>query len=234
MCQFLRTMSIAPFEVHVRTIRSGKFNANLTAELVQNGEVKISAHLIFKAQSTGSEDARLTLAPSSPFARRVPIHLHPSVAVLTPMCGDVNFHTKVRWAEDETVKERNRGGGLEWGAWLELTDPFECLNYSMLPFMGDMLKGLPLLLPEDQRPPSSGLASNYGIYVGVFKAQIPDDPSFSQRNSMDPAQQHTSGVEIEGWRDNQVCLGVAHQMALTVPYEVNTRKASEANSNSRL
>ena len=28
-------------------------------------------------------------------------------------------------------------------------------------------------------------------------------------------------VEVEGWRDQQVCLAVATQMALTIPMEVN-------------
>lgn len=34
------------------------------------------------------------------------------------------------------------------------------------------------------------------------------------------------GEEIEGWRDNQVCLAVATQMALTIPIEINRERAN--------
>lgn len=32
------------------------------------------------------------------------------------------------------------------------------------------------------------------------------------------------GKEVEGWRDNQVCLAVSTQMALTIPMEVNQER----------
>ena len=38
------------------------------------------------------------------------------------------------------------------------------------------------------------------------------------------------GVEVDGWRDKQVCLAIAHQMALTVPHSLNERKAAQANN----
>jgi len=33
------------------------------------------------------------------------------------------------------------------------------------------------------------------------------------------------GTEVEGWREHQVCLAVATQMALTIPMEVNHERA---------
>lgn len=35
------------------------------------------------------------------------------------------------------------------------------------------------------------------------------------------------GTEVEGWREHQVCLAVATQMALTIPMEVNRRQAKK-------
>jgi hypothetical protein len=106
----------------------------------------------------------LTLLPPSPFARRLPLHVHPSLAQVTPMWGDTNFHSQVKWAEDKVIREHNRalergegptigGGVIEWGAWFELLDPAEKINEALLPFVGDMMKTIPELLPEDQRPP---------------------------------------------------------------------------------
>lgn len=104
------------------------------------------------------------MLPSSPYARRVPLHVHPSVAQVTPLFSNVNFKSSYRWAEDKAIRERNRalgrgerpavgGGGLEWGAWLELLDPAEHINVSVLPFLADMFKNIPELLPRDHRPP---------------------------------------------------------------------------------
>lgn len=43
------------------------------------------------------------------------------------------------------------------------------------------------------------------------------------------------GEEKEGWRDNQFCLAIATQMALTLPMEVNEKKGNgNGNGNSKL
>lgn len=126
--------------------------------------MKITAQLIFKAPSVDDSSFRMSLLPPSPYARRVPLHLHPSAAQITPMFGNARFKSNVKWAEDKAIRERNRalgrgerpavgGGVLEWGAWLELIDPLENINVSMLPFLGDMMKNIPELLPKDLRPP---------------------------------------------------------------------------------
>ena len=38
------------------------------------------------------------------------------------------------------------------------------------------------------------------------------------------------GTEFEGWRENQVCLAVATQMALIVPMEVNHGRATKSDA----
>ena len=69
----------------------------------------------------------------------------------------------MQWAEDKAIEERNQalgegkgspigGGGLDWGAWFEFLDPAENITVSMLPFLGDMMMGIPKLLPMDKRP----------------------------------------------------------------------------------
>lgn len=125
--------------------------------------MKIAAQLIFKAPSV--DNGALTLSPPSPYARRVPLHTHPSAARPTPLFRGARFKAMVTWAEDEAIQERNRavgrgtgspigGAGLEWGAWLQLTDPADSINVSILPFLGDMLRNLPELLRPGQTPPS--------------------------------------------------------------------------------
>ncbi|KAF8522119.1 thioesterase-like superfamily-domain-containing protein [Hysterangium stoloniferum] len=256
---FLRASWAAPFEVHIRTLRVGKFNSNIAAEFIQKGEVKISAQLIFTSISAGTEDPRLTLAPASPFARRVPLHLHPAVAPLTPLFANANFHKNVRWAEDKAIRERNfalgrgerpavGGGTLEWGAWLELVDPSETVCPAILPFLGDMMRNLPELLPKDQRPVNVWHPTM--VFSLQYNAKIPDDFSFSKRtvglysrsSFMDGGRHDVTveiwtapsnigeGKEIEGWREKQVCIGLAYQMASVVPSSVNERKAAELNS----
>jgi hypothetical protein len=83
-----------------------------------------------------------------------------------------------------------------------------------------------------------------------YKAKIPDDPRYSKRTvglysygkfMHDGLHDITveiwtapsaigEGTEIEGWREDQVCLGITHQMALTAPSIANECKAAQANS----
>lgn len=83
-----------------------------------------------------------------------------------------------------------------------------------------------------------------------YKAKIPDDPTLSKRTvglysrgKFLYGGQHDisveiwtapsdigQGVEVDGWRERQVCLGIAYQTGITVPRSVNERKAAEANS----
>ncbi|KIJ34873.1 hypothetical protein M422DRAFT_70107 [Sphaerobolus stellatus SS14] len=256
---FLRTTAILPFEVHIRPLRIGKGYANLTADLIQQGEVKITALLIFRTRDVPNGDPSMTLSPPSPFARRIPLYFHPAVAPITSMFEKASFKKYLRWAQDKTFHQRNYemeggvvhgpgGGTLEWGAWIELIDPSERIVPSMLPFFGDMMQNLPHLLPKAHRPPLGWFPTM--VLSVEYKAEIPDDPAISKRtiglysrSSFMNAGRHDvyveiwtapsnlgEGVETEGWRDKQVCLGIASQTALNVPSDVNLRKAQKANS----
>lgn len=138
------------------------------------------------------------------------------------------------------------GGGLEWGGWLEFVDQGERITNPALIFLADIFINTPNLLPKSERidltpswyptmtlavefkhpiPPTSKLHA--GRTVGLYS---------TGRFVNHPQGRHDIYVEVwtapsnmgegepqEGWRDNQVCLAVATQMALTLPIEVNRK-----------
>lgn len=83
-----------------------------------------------------------------------------------------------------------------------------------------------------------------------YKAKIPDDPMISKRTVglyssgrfMHEGRHEVyveiwtsptnigEGVEVDGWRDKQVCLAIAHQMALTIPAPIPKEKAVRGSS----
>ncbi|KIJ34866.1 hypothetical protein M422DRAFT_263049 [Sphaerobolus stellatus SS14] len=128
-------------------------------------------------------------------------------------------------------------GTLEWGAWFELTDPSERITSSMLHFFGDMMHNLPNLLPKAHQHPLGWYPTM--VLSVEYKGEIPDDPAISRRivgvysrSSFMNTDLHDiyvelwtspsisglgGGIETEGWRDKQVCLGISSQTALIVP-----------------
>jgi hypothetical protein len=54
-----------------------------------------------------------------------------------------------------TTAESVGGGGVEWGAWCELTHKDDKLTTSSMPFFCDSFLNLPYLLPESE-PGSAG------------------------------------------------------------------------------
>ncbi|KAF8512323.1 hypothetical protein JB92DRAFT_287156 [Gautieria morchelliformis] len=132
-------------------------------------------------------------------------------------------------------------------------DPVECVGVDVLPFLGDMMKNIPELLPEDVGPPPGWHPTM--VFSLEYKAPIPADPAYARRTvglyacgRFMHGGQHDAYVEIwtapgaigaggagagaadDGWRERQVCLGIAHQMALTVPRAVNERKGAQGGS----
>ncbi|KAF7348235.1 hypothetical protein MSAN_01777100 [Mycena sanguinolenta] len=155
---FLQATSIAPFEVHVRAVKRGRGYTNLTADLIQQNKTRITTHLIFGTL----EHPRLL--PPSPYARRLPLYVHPSAAAKTRMVRPWRFRPHVKWAADRQLQAQNRadsatrtssitigGGGLVWGAWFELTDADERITPTAIPFLADIFVNLPSLMPRDQR-----------------------------------------------------------------------------------
>ncbi|KAJ7701436.1 thioesterase-like superfamily-domain-containing protein [Mycena rosella] len=263
---FLQAASIAPFQVHVRTLKRGRGFTNLLAELVQQDRIRITTHMIFgSCGSPPSAALQLGLAPPSSYARRLPLHVHPSKAVQTRMARPWQYKQHIKWASDPHFRAQNLpdspartssatvgGGGLVWGAWFELTDPEERITPSSLAFLADTFLNLPSLLPRSER---GGLVPSETWFPTVtmsvcFLAPIPPPSTRHSPRTVglystgtfwgEPQGRHDAylevwtapsnlgeGAEVDGWRDDQICIATATQMALSLPMAVNASRAAK-------
>ncbi|PPR07796.1 hypothetical protein CVT26_014981 [Gymnopilus dilepis] len=145
------------------------------------------------------------------------------------------------------------GGGLEWGAWFEFSGKDERITNPSLCFLVDIFLNTPTLLPKTERV---GLTTSWYPTITLsmeFKNKIPSPSSshasrtvglYSLGRFMTPPQgRHDAYVEVwsapmnigagqekDNWRDEQVCLAIATQMALTLPMEVNKKKGQGPSS----
>jgi len=259
---YLRATAVAPFVVHVHTLKNGKGFTNLTAELTQKGVVKVMTHVIFGTNAPVlTKHLQFTLLPPSPYARRLPLYTHPCEATVIPIRHTWKFHDHIKWTNEPRFLTKNKidsptransssvgGEGLEWGAWFEFVDEEESITNTSLTFLVDMFLNTPTLLPKSERP---GLTTSWYPTMTLameFKAPIPQPSPLRAKRTVGlyssgkfmnhPQGRHDIYVEVwtapseigkgmptEGWRDNQVCLAVATQMALTMSAEANERVA---------
>ncbi|KAJ6583985.1 thioesterase-like superfamily-domain-containing protein [Mycena vulgaris] len=261
---FLQATSIAPFQVHVRTLKRGRGFTNLIADLIQQDRTRITTHMIFGSFAPPPNAApHVGLAPPSSYARRLPLHVHPSAAVETRMARPWRFKHHIKWASDPQLRAQNLpgsaartstatvgGGGVVWGAWLQLADTQERITPASLAFLADIFLNLPSLLPRSER---GGLIPSETWFPTMtltleFKAPIPPPSARHAARTVGlyssgtfwgaPQGRHDSylevwtapaelgqGVEVDGWRDAQFCLATATQMALSLPMEVNAGRA---------
>ncbi|KAH7909809.1 thioesterase-like superfamily-domain-containing protein [Hygrophoropsis aurantiaca] len=260
---FLHASNVGVVEVHIKTLKLGKGFTNLSADIIQQGRTKITAHVICGDLSPDAQAVHRALVPPSPYARRLPLPNHPSLATpdrIRPVWGFQNY---LRWSRDKDILTRNSpdnaartdsntigGGGVEWGAWCELTNEDDKIVTSSLPFFGDTFQNLPFLLPETEKA-SQGASSSWFPTMTMtveFKARISSSPNHSNRTVGlyceshflgDPQGRHNARVEvwtapsgigqgkaIDGWRDEQYCIAVADQMALTIPMDINRRQGT--------
>ena len=141
---FLRATEIKPFEVRIKKLRTGKGFSNLLADLSQEGLVRISTHLIFTTLPDPPKPhlptpTSLTITQPSSYARVIPLRIHPSQAVLTPLPPIFTFSKRIRWAEDQAliahkndINSKAGEGGLEWLAWLNLPDESDAFTTATL------------------------------------------------------------------------------------------------------
>ncbi|KIK98779.1 hypothetical protein PAXRUDRAFT_823502 [Paxillus rubicundulus Ve08.2h10] len=261
---FLRATNVGGGEVRVKALKTGKTFSNILAELAQQGNTKIIAHLIFGDLSPlQNSQVRKVLEPPSPYARRLPLHSHPS---------ELSFDaTKQYWARNmgvqmstdisllthndpdnplRTTSKTVGGGGIQWGAWCELTHKNDEIRTSSLPFFCDTFMNLPNLLPDGEAGSSGRQGSWFPTITMIveFKARIPSCDDYSHRTFglysesrflTEPYGRHNARVEVwtapsqigqgevtEGWRDKQYCIAVADQMALMLPMELNIREGN--------
>ncbi|KAG8214432.1 thioesterase-like superfamily-domain-containing protein [Butyriboletus roseoflavus] len=187
---FLRATNVGIGQVRVKLLKSGKTFTNILAELVQQvrsvfvwlcvvflrqshsdlkGTTRITAHLLFGDLSPSQPGrGQKVLAPPSPYARRVPLHSHPSTvtydAVRSPWARKMETRVSVDTvllshndptSATRTTAESVGGGGVEWGAWYELAHKDDKLTTSSMPFFCDSFVNLPILLPASE-PGSMG------------------------------------------------------------------------------
>ncbi|KAJ8593946.1 hypothetical protein M405DRAFT_809983 [Rhizopogon salebrosus TDB-379] len=260
---FLRATNVGPAEVHVRVQKIGKNFTNLSADLVQGAHIKLTSQLIFGDLTPVAGGIPRTLAPPSPYARRLPLLKHPSAVVRDGMRDIWGFHSRMNWSLDRDILANNDmarqtqtktemigGGGVEWGAWCELSRADDEIKPSSLPFFGDIFHNLPSLLPASE-PASQGASDCWFPTVTMtveFKARLPSSQEYASRTVglycgshflTDPHGRHNAHVEVwtapsaigegkieDGWRDKQYCIAVADQMALALPMNLNLRLGS--------
>ncbi|KAF7314704.1 hypothetical protein MKEN_00944300 [Mycena kentingensis (nom. inval.)] len=158
---FLQPSTIAPFRVEIRVLKSGRRFTNLLASLVQENEIRITTHIIFGSLAPSGGPG---FSSASPYARRHPLHIHPSIASLTRMIPGMRYVPHVRWAHDPILRAQNfpnspartnsstiGGGGVVYGAWFQLTDPEERITPAAIAFLADTFINLPMLLPKAER-----------------------------------------------------------------------------------
>ncbi|KAI0263996.1 thioesterase-like superfamily-domain-containing protein [Gloeopeniophorella convolvens] len=231
-------------EVHVKLIRAGKGFSNLSAELIQQGTLRVTAHLVFGVLDPGpnppADPAYAPLYPPEPQARTTPFRQPPSRCTAIPLPSLLKFGPYVLWAKDPTVEARHArlnaagdgDGGFEDGRWFTLRDADDVVTTALLPFLADLHPGL----LHDARGFAPGVFPTVAMTV-EFKAPIPRGEAKtigaygSSRFVNHPQGRHGLDIEVwtapddiggtptrdENWREKQRCLLVAHHMTLAVP-----------------
>jgi hypothetical protein len=254
---YLRSALPKPFEVKISPLKIGRGFSNLTAELWQDGGVRITTHLIFTSlpEAPGPQlptPRSLTVTRPSPHARQIPIEAPPSQAKATKLVGKFSFKEKMQWSEQwdqlnrrNIARASNGTGGAEWACWIQLKDESDGITQASLPFFGDMFRNFPELLPKDQKAGPSWFPTM--VLAIEFKTKIPK--SYNLRTVGLWAEgrhlhegRHDNTVEVwtspcefgdenaklaKDWRKEQHCLCVSTQMALTLPLEVNTSRGAK-------
>lgn len=137
-------------------------------------------HIIFGINAPHPKDKlNLNLNPPSTYARRHPLYIHPSKAVSKPLRHTWNFHPYCKWTDEPDILAKNEidsptrtnsstigGGGVEWGAWFELTDKNDRITNPSLAFLVDIFQNTPPLLPKSERV---GLTSRYLVIIYIMR-----------------------------------------------------------------
>ncbi|THU80953.1 hypothetical protein K435DRAFT_873869 [Dendrothele bispora CBS 962.96] len=159
---FMAATALSKFEIRVKTIKNGGMLTNVQADFYQLDRKGVSSHLIFGVINP-SEPTDITLNPPSPYARRLPLHRHPSNAPLSNEWSSVYTYRSRMYTTDEpeitvnnakdsptrTNSKTIGGGGIDWASWCGFTDKTERITTQSLAFFADAFTNAPMLL-EDQ------------------------------------------------------------------------------------
>jgi hypothetical protein len=222
---YLKAASTMDYQVRIRTLKKGRRMTNVLADLVQDDQVRIMAHIIFgvlapvSSSSDGVSAVTRKFHPPAPYARRHPLYIHPASAEVTQrMRGAWKFRDSIRKAEDPVLRSRNQsdsttrtdnstigGGGVEWGAWFELLGDKTRITAPSLAFLADIFTNSPSLLPQNER---ENLETSWFPTITMaieFKSPIPTSSEYASRtvgvyqrgNFMnEPQGRHEAYVEI--------------------------------------
>ena len=111
-----------------------------------------------------TQQTRVSIDPPSPYARQIPLHVHPSKATPVTIRDLYKFNHYIKTTTDPVIKAQSApdsptrttvstvgGGGLEWGGWLEFVDKEERITSPSLAFLVDVFVNLVRLLPKEVR-----------------------------------------------------------------------------------
>ncbi|KAF9533078.1 thioesterase-like superfamily-domain-containing protein [Crepidotus variabilis] len=183
---FLRKTLAGPVTVRINRVKAGLALTNITAELLQNEQIRVSAHAVFAFNGPKSNDSIApTLNPPSSWARRHPLYVHPSQAKRKAFPPSWSFARHIGWTEDEHIIAKNSvdhpnrtnsatvgGGGLEWGGWFEFKK--DHITNPALAFLVDIFVNTPALLPSASRHESTSPTWFATVALSVeFKNRIP-------------------------------------------------------------
>ena len=125
----------------------------------------MTTHVIFGTNAPSpTQQTRVSIDPPSPYARQIPLHVHPSKATPVTLRDLYKFNHYIKTTTDPVIKARNSldsptrtkastigDGGLEWGGWLEFVDKQESITSPSLAFLVDVFVNLMRLLPKEVR-----------------------------------------------------------------------------------
>ena len=112
-----------------------------------------------------TQQTRVSIDPPSPYARQIPLHVHPSKATPVTIRDLYKFNHYIKTTTDSVIKAQSApdsptrttvstvggGGGLEWGGWLEFVNKEERITSPSLAFLVDVFVNLVRLLPKEVR-----------------------------------------------------------------------------------
>jgi len=196
-----------------------------------------------------------TLVLPHPCAIRTPFQSHPAVSHADNTPSTLTFGHRMKMSCDKVVAEKalrrvgtpaHDDGGVDCGMWYELLgEENKRLELAAIPLFADLCRNPPSLLPNDIRPGTSWFPT---LVLGLeFKFKLSNLPDYISRNTFgvfstgrfiwqgrhevrsevwtSPSSVGTGDRVDPNWRENQICVAIATQMALTIPIEVNKRKA---------
>ncbi|KAG8680459.1 hypothetical protein FRC08_016284, partial [Ceratobasidium sp. 394] len=160
---FMLPTRVSNYQIEIEIVHSGSRFTNLPAKLIQNGETKVMAPMVFgtlpEFDAPPSSRKFENIPPSHPLYHRIPIVSHPSkCSALRISSKHYGFLQYIEHAEDPTINQRNKSkllappdahsGGLESGLWMQLTGEDEELGLAMIPVFADLYRRTPSLLSE--------------------------------------------------------------------------------------